>query len=238
MRRDVSERVLVCDPSPQAQRALRVTLRNAGYEVMTATTAAQALDLTRAAQPRAVIVEWVLPDLTGRDLCRRLRLLGDMPILVASTVDDAQATISALESGADDYVTKPFRPGEVVARLAARLRAAPSHLRVMADGVVVDLTTHLATVDGHEVHLTAREFAILRVLATSPGTVAYEAIVGAVWGELRGDPMPRIRTHVANLRAKLDPGQSRGLIETQCGIGYRFRPRTASGVDRPGGIPA
>jgi DNA-binding response OmpR family regulator len=135
MSRDVSECVLVCAPSPQAQRALRATLRNAGYEVMTATTAAQALELTRAAPPRAVM--------------------------------------------------KPFRPGAVVARLAARLRAAPSHLRVMADGVVVDLTTH-----------------------------------------------------VASLRAKLDPGQNRGLIETQCGIGYRFRPRTASGVDRPDGIPA
>ena len=238
MRCDVTERVLVCDPSPQAQRALRVTLRNAGYDVVTAATAARALELARAVRPCAVILEWVLPDLTGNELCRRLRRLGDMPILVASVLDDAQATIGALESGADDYVTKPFRPGEIVARLAARLRAAPSRLKVTADGVVIDLSTHVATVDGHEVHLTAHEFALLRVLATSPGTVTYDAIVQAVWGELRGDPMPRVRTHVANLRAKLDPGQTRGLIETECGIGYRFKPSTTGGVDRLDGFPA
>ncbi len=234
----MTERVLVCDPSPQGQRALRATLRDAGYEVVTAATAAQALELVRAARPRAVILELVLPDLAGIELCSRLRRLGDMPILVASAVDDAQATIGALESGADDYVTKPFRPGEIVARLAARLRAAPSHLRITADGVVIDLTTHVATVDGREIHLTAREFALLRVLATSPGTVTYDAIVRAVWGELRGDPMPRVRTHVANLRAKLDPGRRRGLIETQLGIGYRFKPSITGELDRFDGIPA
>jgi two-component system, OmpR family, KDP operon response regulator KdpE len=227
MSRDVTEQVLVCDPSPQTQRALRVILRRAGYHVVTAATGARALELARSLRPRAVILELLLPDLDGIELCRQLREQNDMPILVCSTVDDPQATVDALEVGADDYVTKPLRPEELLARLAARLRAAPSRLRVETDGVVIDLSARAATANGERIHLTAREFELLRVLATSWGTVTYETLVREVWGPVRGDPMPRVRTHIANLRAKLDPGQTRGLIETDIGVGYRFGRRAA-----------
>ncbi len=222
MCRDVTEQVLVCDPSPQAQRALRVILQRAGYHVVTAATGARALELARSLRPRAVILELLLPDIGGIELCRQLREQHDMPILVSSTVDDPQATVDALEVGADDYVTKPLRPGELLARLAARLRVAPSRLRVETDGVVIDLSARTATVNGERVHLTAREFELLRVLTTSRGTVTYDTLVHEVWGQVRGDPMPRVRTHIANLRAKLDPGQTRQLIETDFGVGYRL----------------
>ena len=143
----------------------------------------------------------------------------------SSTLDEEQAKIDALGSGADDYMTKPFSPGELVARLAARLRAAPTGLIFESDGLVIDLASHRATLGERDVHLTATEFALLRVLATSRGTVSYRTLAKRVWGSQRSDAAPRIRTHIANLRAKLDPGQHRELIETEVGIGYRFTGR-------------
>ena len=154
MCRDVTEQVLVCDPSPQAQRAFRVILQRAGYHVVIAATGARALELAGSLRPRAVILELLLPDIGGIELCRQLREQYDMVILVSSTVDDPEATIDALEVGADDYVTKPLRPGEFLARLAARLRAAPSRLRVETDGIVIDLSARAATLNGQHVHLT------------------------------------------------------------------------------------
>jgi two-component system, OmpR family, KDP operon response regulator KdpE len=157
-----------------------------------------------------------------------------MPIIVLSALDEEQAKIDALGSGADDYITKPFSPGELVARLAARLREAPSGLRFEADGLVIDLTARRATIGDEDIHLTATEFALLRVLATSRGAVTYRTLARKVWGPLRSDAAPRIRTHIANLRAKLDPGQHRNLIVTQVGVGYRFAARARrGGLSRP-----
>ncbi len=221
----MSDRILVCDPNPQMQRALRVILRDAGYKALIVATGQELLERVAEIRPAAVILELVLPAMSGIDLCRALRERSDTPIVVVSTVDDAQAKIGALESGADDYLTKPFVPGELVARLAARMRSAPSGLKFERDGLLIDFTAHRAAVGGQEIHLTATEFALLRVLATSRGTVPYRTLAKRVWGPLRNDAAPRIRTHVANLRAKLDPGQVRSLIETEIGVGYRFARR-------------
>jgi two-component system, OmpR family, KDP operon response regulator KdpE len=207
------------------QRALRVILRDAGYKTACAATGEEALQRLPEMQPRAVILELVLPDISGVELCRVLRERSELPIIVLSTVDDAEAKIEALQSGADDYLTKPFVPGELVARLAARMRAAPTGLKVERDGLLIDLTAHRAAIGGQEIHLTATEFALLRVLVTSRGTVPYRTLAKTLWGPLRNDAAPRIRTHVANLRAKLDPGQVRSLIETEIGVGYRFARR-------------
>ena len=207
------------------QRALRVILRDAGYDVSRAATGEEALERVAQMRPRALIVELRLPDTDGVELCKALRDRGDMPIIILSTVDDTQAKIDALEGGADDYLTKPFVPGELVARLAARMRAAPSGLKFERDGLLIDLIAHRAAIGGDEIHLTATEFALLRVLATSRGTVSYRTLAKKVWGPLRNDAAPRIRTHVANLRAKLDPGQVRNLIVTEIGVGYRFARR-------------
>lgn len=221
----MSDRILVCDPDPQAQRAVRVTLRDAGYKVLTARSGQAALERVAPMRPRAVILELRLPDIGGVEVCRRLREQGDIPIIVLSAIDDDQAKIDALESGADDYITKPFSPGELAARLAARLRSAPSGLRFEADGLVIDLTARRATLRGQDVHLTATEFALLRVLVTSRGAVTYRTLASKVWGPLRTDAAPRIRTHVASIRAKLDPGRHGNLIVTQVGVGYRFAAR-------------
>ena len=119
-------------------------------------------------------------------------------------------------------MTKPFNPGELLARLAARLRAGPSALRIENDGLVIDLAAHVVTLDGREVQLTATEFALLRVLATTRGTVSYRTLARKVWGMRRGEIGSRVRAHMANLRGKLDRGSRSSVIRTDIGLGYRF----------------
>jgi two-component system, OmpR family, KDP operon response regulator KdpE len=229
-----ADRVLVCDPSPQAQRALRVILREAGYEVVTTATGRDALDAASRERPHAVILELALPDLDGIEVCRRLRRKLDAPILVVSELDNDEKKISAFTSGADDYVTKPFSAGELLARLAARLRAGPSALRIENDGLVIDLAAHLVTLDGREVQLTATEFALLRVLATTRGTVSYRTLARKVWGIRRGEIGSRVRAHMANLRSKLDDGNGGSVIRTDIGLGYRFVGHESTPADSTG----
>jgi two-component system KDP operon response regulator KdpE len=217
-----SGRVLVCDSSTQVQRALKVILRDAGYKVQAAVTGRAALERAAQARPSAVILELTLPDMDGIEVCRSLRRCGPMAIIVLSEFDEDGTKVAAFENGADDYLTKPFSPGELLARLAARLRAAPSPLRIEADGLLIDLAAHLVQLDGREVHLTPTEFTLLQVLATSNGTVSHRTLATRVWGLQRSEAMPRMRAHVANLRAKLDREGRRSIILTESSIGYRF----------------
>ena len=210
------------------QRALRLILRGAGYRVLLTGTGRDAIACAARERPQAVIQEVALPDLSGIELCRRLRRRGGMPILVLSEVDNERTKIEALECGADDYVTKPFSAGELLARLAARLRAAPTALRVERNGLVIDLAGHVVRRDGEVIHLTSTEFALLRVLVTSEGTVNYKTLATRVWGRSRGKVARRMRSHIANLRAKLDDGHGESVIQTEIGTGYRFVERQQS----------
>ena len=221
------ERVLVCDDDRQILRALRLVLREADYEVLTSETGEGALDLAAVRGPHAAIIDLMLPDLPGIEVCRRLREWSDMPILVLSAVGEEAVKIEALQSGADDYVTKPFSPGELVARIAALLRRAgrtASEPRVEADGLVIDMAAHRVTLDDQEIHLTPIEFSLLRVLATNRGLLmTHRALLVEVWGPEYDDAMPLLRTHIANLRAKLAAGgDGKNFIRTDAGIGYRF----------------
>jgi two-component system KDP operon response regulator KdpE len=221
-----SERVLVCDDDPQIRRALRVVLAQAGYEVLLTSTGAEALDLVDSAGPHVAIVDLVLPDVHGITLCAQLRSKSPMPIIVLSALGEEAIKIQALESGADDYVTKPFGPGELVARIQAVLRRAgrvQEPPRVELDGLVVDLQARLVWLDGEEVHLTPIEFSLLRVLAGNQGLVmTHRRLLVEVWGPEQAAATPLLRTHIGNLRAKLD-GSGRTFIRTEAGIGYRFR---------------
>jgi two-component system, OmpR family, KDP operon response regulator KdpE len=221
------ERILVCDDDPQILRALRLILRGAGYEVLTAATAEEALDRAAIGGPHAAIIDLMLPDRPGIDVCRELRSWSEMPIIVLSAVTDEQAKVSALQSGADDYVTKPFAPGELVARVQAVLRRAgraTGEPRVEADGLVVDLAAHTVFLDGEEVHLTPLEFALLRALVLNRGLLmTHRKLLTEVWGPEYADATPLLRTHIANLRRKLQVGDGHPrFIRTDSGIGYRF----------------
>jgi two-component system KDP operon response regulator KdpE len=221
------ERILICDDDPQIRRALNLILREAGYEVLIAASADEALDQAALTAPHLAIVDLVLPDRHGIELCRSLREWSEMPILILSAVGDEQTKIDALDHGADDYVTKPFGPGELVARVKAALRRAgrdASEPRIEAGGLVLDMAAHAVWVNGEEVHLTLTEFSLLRVLVLNRGLLmTHRQLLSEVWGSEYADATPVLRTHIANLRSKLQRGeQEPRLIRTDSGIGYRF----------------
>jgi two-component system KDP operon response regulator KdpE len=223
----LSRRVLVCDDEPQILRALRVVLREAGFEVVPAATAEEALDRAAVQPPDAAILDLVLPDGDGIAVCTSLREWSRMPILVLSAVGDEDEKVRALEAGADDYIVKPFAPRELVARLQAALRRAgdgPGEPAIVADRLVIDLAARTVTRDGVDIHLTPIEFGLLRTLARQRGRLlTHRALLVEVWGPAYADDTQVLRTHIANLRRKIEPpGEAPRYIRTDPGVGYRF----------------
>ncbi len=219
-------RVLVVDDERQILRALKVILREAGYEVIEAATMEEALDRAAVRPPDAAIVDLMLPDGSGVELSRRLREWSSMPILVLSAVGEEDAKVEALEAGADDYVTKPFGPRELVARLGAALRRvgdAPGEPAIEVDGLLVDLNARVVRRDGEEIHLTPIEFDLLRALVRHRGRLmTHRSLLVEVWGPQYGDDTQVLRAHIANLRRKIEPPDERRYIRTDAGVGYRF----------------
>jgi two-component system KDP operon response regulator KdpE len=218
-------RVLVCDDELQILRALRVVLKDAGFEVIATATAQEALDTAAVHPPDAAIIDLVLPDGDGVEVCARLREWSDMPILVLSALGEEAEKIRALNAGADDYVTKPFGPGELVARLNAALRRARGGTAepvIAADGLEIDVAAHQVRRDGTQIHLTKTEFELLRVLASNRGRLmTHRNLLLEVWGPGYEDDKQVLRAHMANLRRKVEAG-GRRLIHTDPGVGYRF----------------
>lgn len=219
-------KVLVCDDEQQILRALRVILRDAGFEPIPASDAEEALDLAAVRRPDAAIIDLVLPDLDGVELCRRLREWSAMPLIVLSAVGDEDAKVRALAAGADDYITKPFGPRELVARLQANLRRTapePDEAVITADGLEVDLARRTVHRDGTEVHLTPIEFDLLRLLVRNRGRLmTHRDLLVAVWGVGYSDDTQVLRAHIANLRRKIEPAGAPRYIRTDPGVGYRF----------------
>lgn len=219
-------RVLVVDDEQQILRALRVILREAGFEALPASTGEEALDVAAVQPPDAAIIDLLLPDMDGVELCRRLREWSQMPMIVLSAVGDEDAKVRALAAGADDYVTKPFGPRELIARLQANLRRiAPGseEAQVHVDGLEVDLARHTVLLDGREVHLTPTEFDLLRQLVRNRGRLlTHRELLVAVWGPGYGEDTQVLRAHIANLRRKIEPPEGRRYIRTDPGVGYRF----------------
>ena len=220
------QRVLVCDDELQILRALRVILRDAGFEVDPASTATEALDHAAVRPPHAAIIDLVLPDADGVDVCRQLRGWSQMPIIVLSAVGEEEVKIAALDAGADDYVTKPFGPRELVARLNAVLRRAASNVdepTIRVDGLEIDLAARSVRRDGVDVHLTPTEYDLLRILARNRGRLlTHRALLSEVWGPQYADDTQALRTHIANLRRKIEPGDTPHYIRTDARVGYRF----------------
>jgi len=219
-------RILVCDDEPQIVRALRVILRDAGFEAVPAGSGEEALDAVAVRPPQAAIVDLMLPDLDGVEVTRRIREWSEMPVIVLSAIGDEEKKVEALAAGADDYVTKPFGPRELVARLEAALRrAAPEagEPAIAVDGLEVDLAARAVRRDGEEVHLTPTEFELLRVLVRNRGRLmTHRALLVEVWGVEYEDDLQVLRAHVANLRRKIEPEGEQHFIRTDPGVGYRF----------------
>jgi two-component system KDP operon response regulator KdpE len=226
-------RVLVVEDEPALLRALQINLRARGYVVATAAACSEALAEAAQRPPDAVLLDLGLPDTDGTEVIRQLRTWSQTPVIVLSGRTGSGDKISALDAGADDYVTKPFSMEELMARLRAALRREP----LLAPGpeftigsCLVDLATHkvsrVAGSDGEPVHLTRTEWRILEILLRSEGQlVPASRLLAEVWGPAAVDSTHYLRFHMARLRRKLeeDPPRPRHLL-TEPGMGYRYQP--------------
>ncbi len=223
-------RILACDDEPQILRALKVIFRDEGYAVVTAANVQEALDAAALSPVDAAVIDLLLPDGDGVELCRRLREWSDMPIIVLSAVGEEEQKIRALRAGADDYMTKPFSPRELIARLEAVLRRAavePAEHVLASGGLEIDLDAHVVRRDGDEIHLTRTEYDLLSVLMGNPGRLlTHRALLSEVWGPGYADDSQVLRTHIARLRRKIEPEGAvhRRYIRTEPGVGFRFDP--------------
>lgn len=222
-------RVLVVDDEPQIQRFLKPSLAAAGYDVVTAATGAEALQVAATAAPDVIVLDLGLPDMDGKEVIRQLRAWSQVPIIVLSARDRETEKIAALDLGADDYVNKPFGIGELTARLRTALRraAASSSMEttvLSAGPLTVDLAAHSVMQAGHALKLTRKEFDLLAILVRNAGrVVTHRQILTAVWGPAHAEDLQYLRVFVAQLRGKLRANaDGLDLIQTEPGIGYRF----------------
>jgi two-component system KDP operon response regulator KdpE len=221
-------RILVVDDEPQLRRAVRVSLEGHGYVVREADDGASALREFEAFRPDVVLLDLMLPDTSGVDVCRALRKTYDTPIVVLSVVGDERTKVAALDAGADDYLTKPFGIEELLARIRVALRRGSATRAqrpiIRVENLSVDLERRSVTLDGEALRLTPTEYSLLKYLATNAGKVlTHPMILRAVWGMEYAEDTHVLRTYVNQLRAKLhdDPAHPR-FIRTESGIGYRF----------------
>jgi len=223
-------RVLVVDDEPQILRGLKVVLRSAGFQVAQAATKREALDAIAVRPPDVIILDLVLPDGNGVEVCEEVRRWSTLPIIVLSAVGDEREKVRALDAGADDYVTKPFGTDELTARIRAVLRRRDTgdgaDPLVRVGEVTIDVAARRVTRDGAEVHLTPIEFDLLRVLAVHRGKlVTHRRLLREVWGPGYGEETHYLRVHVAHIRRKLERDPARPeILLTDAGVGYRLAP--------------
>ena len=226
---EAARNILVVDDERPIRRALEVTLTKAGYRVSTATDGAETLTAAALDPPDLVILDLMLPDADGAEVCSQLRDWLRAPILLISAIGDEQDKIRALDAGADDYLTKPFGIGELLARVRALLRrsdGAGAGDRVLEVGDLrIDLPRRGVTANGEEVRLTPTEFDLLKELALADGRVlTHQMLLRNVWGPGYAQETQLLRTHMGRLRDKLEEqGVPRKTIETLTGVGYRLR---------------
>ncbi len=232
-------RVLVVDDEPQILRALRINLRVRNYEVDTAATGTEALEMAGRHPPDLVVLDLGLPDLSGLEVIAGLRGWTSVPIVVLSGRADSADKVEALDAGADDYVTKPFAMDELLARMRAALRRSgpPEDApQVKLGDLVVDLAAKRVDGSGGDVRLTPTEWHLLEVLLRNPGKLlSQQQLLTEVWGPGYAGATGNLRLYMAQLRRKLepDPARPRWLI-TEPGMGYRFQPDPVTGTERIG----
>jgi two-component system, OmpR family, KDP operon response regulator KdpE len=220
--------LLLVDDEPQIRRVLQTTLAQAGYGVILATNGQEGIDKVVREHPDLVLLDINLPDMSGFDACKIIRVSFAGPILILSVRDSVRDKITALEAGADDYIVKPFAMGELLARLQAALRRSSAEEplpRIETSELTVDLEMRMITVRGDRVHLTPKEFDVLRLLVTQQGKpVTHRKILQIVWGPGYGEETDLVRVVVKEIRKKIekDPAHP-SYIVTQPRIGYMFQ---------------
>jgi two-component system KDP operon response regulator KdpE len=222
--------ILVVDDEPQITRVLRTTLSAQGYEIRVANNGEMALEIMKDWVPNLIITDLSMPQLDGVQLCRRVRAVSQVPILVLSVRGQERQKIEALDAGADDYVTKPFSMNELLARVRANLRRTPNQQEpaglVEVGDFRIDLATRSVMVSGRELRLTPKEFDLLVYLSQHPNRVIpHRTLLAAVWGANSTEQPEYLRVFIGQLRKKVepDPAEPRYLL-TERWVGYRFEP--------------
>ena len=227
-------RILVVDDEPQITRVLRRSLSSKGYEVQVAEDGEEALDVFRKWNPDIVITDLFMPRMGGLELCRRIRKTSQVPILILSVKGEERAKVEALDTGADDYVTKPFGMDELFARIRVALRRSslPANNEtstIELGDFTIDQNAHIVKIRGKEIHLTPKEYDLLLYFLQNRGRVlTHRTLLGAVWGGESVEQSEYLRVFIGQLRKKIevDPAKPQYII-TEPWIGYRFIPEHA-----------
>lgn len=223
------DRILVVDDEAQITKAVRYGLAAHRYEVRTAADGVNALETFQDFRPDLVITDLQMPEMSGLKLCQELRKISQVPIIVLSVKGEEKTKVTALEAGADDYVTKPFGMEELVARVRAVLRRAPSDKgasRVEVGDFIIDEQMHMVHVRGEEIRLTPKEFELLFYMLKNHGKVlTHRALLSAVWGPTYSEQTEYLRVFLGNLRKKIEKNPAKPQhVRTEPYIGYRFIP--------------
>jgi two-component system KDP operon response regulator KdpE len=228
-------KVLVVDDEPQITRVLRTVLLSQGYQVRTAAEGETALASFREWNPELVITDLYMPHMDGMELCRRIRAFSTVPIIVLSVKGEERTKVEALDSGADDYVTKPFGIDELMARVRAALRRGGGGAEEASSFELgefrIDLDARRVHAHGQEVRLTPKEFDLFVYMARRPNRVlTHASLLEAVWGEASQEQPEYLRVFMGQLRKKLEPDPSNPkYLLTEPWVGYRFSPKGAGG---------
>jgi two-component system KDP operon response regulator KdpE len=219
--------VLVVDDEVQIRRLLNLTLTAGGYRVREAETGQLGLNEIAVRKPDAIVLDLSLPDIGGLDVLRRVREWSQIPVLILSVRGEESDKIAALDAGADDYLTKPFGGGELLARIRVMLRRTqpPTEASIVRfEDVEVDFTKRTVKKAGLDAHLTVKEYALLRLLLQHRGKVlTHRQLLREIWGPQHEEDTHYLRVHMANLRKKLEPSPEQPrFLKTDSGIGYRF----------------
>ena len=218
--------ILVADDEPKVARLARDYLEKNGFRVITSGDGQSALAIARREKPDLVVLDLMLPMMDGREVCRILRRESDVPIIMLTALSEEIDQVTGLEIGADDYITKPFSPRALIARVRALLRRTRGELRlpnvIRVSGLEIDLQKHVVTFNGSPVKLTPNEFKLLHILANRPGqTLTREQLLDDLHGAASSIDRS-VDSHIKNLRRKLETASGESMIETVYGIGYRF----------------
>ena len=221
-------KILIVDDEAEIRRFLRASLKLYDHQIIEASTGSEALDRTYDQKPDLVILDLGLPDFDGVEVTRQIRSISTVPIIILSVRSNEKDNIEALDAGADDYLTKPFSIGELLARVRVvlrRLEPIVSAKLLHADELELDLPRHRVTLSGKEISLTPTEFDILTVLMQSEGVVVtHRQLIRQVWGSVYGDESRLLRVNISNLRHKIEPDPNQPVyILTELGVGYRFK---------------
>ena len=222
------KRVLIVDDEPAIRKFLRVTLTAEEYDIIEAASGQEALTKAASEKPDIIVLDIGLPDINGIEVTGLLRKWTQLPIIILSVRGAESDKIAALDAGADDYLTKPFGVGELLARLRAALRRTAqttSEPVFISGSLKIDLALRLITVSGFEVQLTPTEYELLRVLVTHAGKVlTHHFLLREVWGSEYGEEFHMLHVNISNLRRKIEPDPTRPqFIITEPGVGYRLK---------------